>query len=103
MSPKNRRHIRRSFVELIRYFVSVSSIKELEKVNNLENIGHDGISIDISEGGLGMITDYSLKKGDVLFFEKEIKIDDMVVNASIVRWAREIDDNKYRVGLEFVG
>jgi c-di-GMP-binding flagellar brake protein YcgR len=66
----------------------------------------NGVSVDISEGGLGIITDYALKKGDILFFEEEIEEEEIKVSkiapiAAIVRWAKEIEQNKYRAGLVF--
>lgn len=66
----------------------------------------NGVSVDISEGGLGIITDYALKKGDILFFEEEIKEEEIKISkiapiAAIVKWAKEIEQNKYRAGLVF--
>jgi len=49
-----------------------------------------------------MITEYPLKTGDILFFEDVIKINKIVTKASIVRWKKEIEKNRYLVGLEFV-
>ena len=71
-------------------------------MDKLEKIYNDGVSVDISHGGLGMITNFPLTRGDVLYFEPEIKLNDSTENISIVRWALEIEKNKYRVGLEFV-
>jgi len=102
MSSEERRiYERRPFAEPIKYFVTVSSTSELEKIDNLEEIYNEGCSVDISEGGLGMITPFSLKKGDVLFFDHEIKIDKVKTMASIVRWTREIGNNRHLVGMEF--
>jgi c-di-GMP-binding flagellar brake protein YcgR len=75
-------------------------------MERLELIPGNGVSVDISEGGLGMITDHALNKGDILFFEKEIKEEEIKINkiapvAAIVRWAKEIEQNKYRAGLVF--
>jgi len=99
MSFEERRiHERRPFVETIRYFVSMS---ELEKIDNLEEIYNEAVSVDISEGGLAMVTPFPLKKGDILFFEHEIKIEDVKTMASIVRWVREIEHNRHLVGMEF--
>lgn len=92
---KKRRYDRRPFVEPIRYYLSAPYMEKLKKKDC------DGVSVDISEGGLGMITDVPLSIGDILFFEPEIKVNDFSAKASIVAWAREIEYNKYRVGLEF--
>jgi len=39
-----------------------------------------------------------------LVFEEdfEFKTDNISVNTSIVRWTREIEKDRYRVGLEFI-
>ena len=65
---------------------------------------HTGLSVDISKGGLGMITDHPLEVGTILVFDEEvgIRINNISVNAFITRWAREAQKNRYRVGLEFV-
>lgn len=102
MFSKQRRYERRPFVEPIRYFVTVSDTGELENIDYLEEIYSEGISVDISEGGLGMITDYPLTTGDILFFEHELKTNGIIAKASIVRWTKEIEDNRYRVGMEFI-
>jgi hypothetical protein len=49
-----------------------------------------------------MITDCLLLKGDVMFFEPEIKEHDIAEKAAIVRWVKEIQKKKYRVGLMFI-
>jgi hypothetical protein len=87
---------RRPFVRTIKYYLTAPDIEELKKIE------FDAISVDISEGGLGMITDYPFVPGDMLFFKDEIKVNDFVAKSSTVRWAREIEENRCRVGLEFV-
>ena len=91
-----REYVRRTVVRPIRYFVTVSNMGESKKIHNT------GVSIDISKGGLGMITDYPLKGGDILAFEDEIKINDFTAKAAIVRWTEKIEGNKYHVGLGFI-
>jgi len=90
---ERRKYGRRPFVQVIRY----SPFQHLEE---LSEIACEGVSVDISEKGLGMITDCSLKKGDILFFEPEIKVDDSTAIVSTVKWAREIERDVYRVGLK---
>lgn len=93
---EKREHSRRAFVKHIRYSLTVTHKGAFEEFNN------DGVSVDISEGGLGMITDYFLKTGDILFFEHGIKVNkNIIVKTSIVKWAREIEKRRYRVGLKF--
>ena len=68
----------------------------------LKKIYHTGVSVDISEGGLGMITDYPLKAGDILTFEDGVKSSNITAKIAIVRWTQNIEGKKYRVGLRFV-
>jgi hypothetical protein len=90
---EKRKYERRPFVNVIRYF----PYQYLEKSND---VTHEGVTVDISERGLGIITDYPLKKGDFLFFEPEIKINDSTAMVSTVIWARETEKDIYRVGLK---
>jgi len=97
---EKRKYERIPFVKPIKY-----SLQDMH-MENLTLIPGNGASVDISEGGLGMITDHNLKKGDILFFEEEIKEEEIKINkiapiAAIVRWAKEIEQNKYRAGLVF--
>jgi len=90
---EKRKYERRPFVKVIRY----SPYYYLEKSTD---ITCEGVTVDISERGLGMITDRPLKKGDFLFFEPEIKVNDSTAMVSTVTWAREIEKDIYRVGLK---
>ena len=86
-----REYPRTKFIRTVRYYV-----EEFEKPYAT------GVSVDISEGGLGMITEYPLKTGDILFFLDEIKINKIVAKASIVRWIRGIENNRYLAGMQLV-
>jgi hypothetical protein len=90
---EKRKYERRPFVKVIRY----SPLHHSEK---LTEISFEGVTVDLSKIGLGMITDYPLKKGDVLFFEPEINVDDSKAMVSTVKWASEIEKEIYRVGLK---
>ena len=92
---EKRKYERRSFVKPIKY-----SLQDIH-TGKLALTPGNGVSVDISEGGVGMITDHVLKKGDILFFEEGIKINKITPIASIVRWVKEIEQNKYRAGLVF--
>lgn len=92
---EKRRYERNPFVQKIKYFLPAFH-------RDKDRIYSYGDSVDISEGGLGMLTRFPLKRGDILFFDPEIKVYDIVAKSSVVRWTKEID-SKYRVGLEFVG
>lgn len=95
---ERRKNERRPFVKTVRYYL----FYYLLLMEKLEKIHGNAVSLDISEGGLGMITDYPLKGKDILFFEHEIKVNDFVTNSAVVKWVLEIETNRYRVGLEFV-
>jgi hypothetical protein len=93
---EKRKHERKPFIKNIRYYLPAPH-------RDRDRIYSNGDSIDISEGGLGMITYFPLMRGDILFFEPEIKTNGIMAKSSVVRWVREHDnDRKYRVGLEFI-
>lgn len=96
-TKERRKYVRRLFVKAIRYYLPASHIGESEVVHG------DTASIDISEGGLGMITDYPLKEDDMLVFKSEIKVINIIATSAVVKWAKAVKKNKYRVGLEFSG
>jgi hypothetical protein len=97
---EKRKYERRHFVKPIKY-----SLQDIHS-GKLALISGDGVSVDLGEGGIGMITDYALKRGNILFFEEKTKEEEIKINkitpiAAIVRWAKEFEHNKYRVGLAF--
>ena len=96
MTSEKRKYERIPYTTPIKYYLTALRMDKLEKIYN------NGVSVDISRGGLGMITDFPLSRGDVLYFEPEIKINDSTESTSIVRWVLEIEENEYRAGLEFV-
>lgn len=94
-TEEKRKYERRPFVKVTRYYLTAPRTEKLEKIYN------EGVTVDVSEGGLGMITDYPLASGDILYFAHEIKVNNIVAKSAIVKWVKEIEDNRYRVGLEF--
>jgi hypothetical protein len=88
---------RRAFVKALRFYVTV--LLDAEK---LEKVYYTGASIDISKEGISMITDCLLFKGDVVFFEPEIREHNIREKSAIVRWVKEIEKKKYRFGLMFI-
>ena len=93
---EKRRYERKPFVQNIRYYLPAP-------YRSKDRIYSYGDSVDISEGGLGMITYFPLMRGDILFFEPELEINGVMAKSSVVRWVKEVEDvRKYRVGLEFV-
>ena len=95
-TKQKRKYERRLFVKAIRYYLPASHMGESEVVHG------DTASVDISEGGLGMVTDYPLKEDDVLVFKNEIRMINFIATSAVVKWAKEVKKNKYRVGLEFL-
>ncbi len=86
-----RKYTRIPHVSIIKYYVE-----------KFEEPHANGVSVDISQGGLRMITYYPLHIGDILFFEDVIKINKIVAKGSLVRWSKETEKNRYVVGTEFV-
>ena len=94
----DRRACRRiAFVKALHFYVTVLLDAEI-----LEKVYYTGASIDISKEGISMITDCLPFKGDVVFFEPEIKVYDTQEKSAIVRWVKEIEKKKYRFGLMFI-
>ena len=91
-----REHERTSFVTPLKYSVSVLNMQELKKVHNV------AVTVDISDEGLGIITDFPVQQGHVLTFEDDKQINNGIFNkAAIVRWTGKIY-SQYRAGLKFV-
>jgi hypothetical protein len=90
-----RKYVRKPFVSTIKYSIMVLDTGEWRKLHKT------GISTDISEGGLGMVTDYPFKAGDMLTFDEEILINSITVKTAIVKWSRSEGDS-YRVGVGFI-
>jgi hypothetical protein len=90
-----RKFTRTPFITPVKYSVFVLDMKELKRIHDT------AVSVDISTGGLGILTDYPLEEGHVLTFENETRINDITSRAAIVKWTGIIN-NKYRVGLMFV-
>jgi c-di-GMP-binding flagellar brake protein YcgR len=87
---------RKSFVKIVKYVVPVLSSQQRERG------GKYAVSVDISNGGMGIITDFPLEQGQSLTFEKEIPINALISKrAAVVKWAEKMND-KYRAGLKFV-
>ncbi len=95
-SKKLRRYERKPFVAPINYYLLVTNMGKLEKING------KGVLVDISEGGLGMITDYPLEIEHILILQDKVNINNITAKASVVKWALEMEKNKYRVGMEFI-
>lgn len=53
-------------------------------------------SVDISEGGAGVLTDYPVSPGSAIKFEN-----DLDYKSGIAVWSRRVNDTDYRVGIKF--
>ena len=84
---------RKSSIKVIRYAVSPLSSQSMEMARQR------AVSLDISNGGMGIITDFPLEQGQSLTFEDEIFL--ISKRVALVKWT-EKRNNKYRVGLKFV-
>lgn len=92
---ERRKYERIPFLKSVRYYLPAPHVEKTKKIYSYGNC------VDISKGGIGMITDYPLVKGNTVFFLDEFKIDNIVAKSGIVRWTEETRNNRYRVGLEF--
>lgn len=64
----------------------------------IEESGLKASVVDISEDGVGILTDYPLEPGRILWFNDEV-----VRNVGIVRWRIDfILQNRCRVGVQFI-
>ncbi|NWF51600.1 MAG: DUF2934 domain-containing protein [Nitrospirae bacterium] len=90
---ERREYERHPFKKVIRYSPFYLSEKSFK-------ISHEGIIVDISKKGLGMITDIPLEKGSILFFDPDIVLNDSIAIVSTVKWASEVEKDLYRVGLK---
>jgi DNA-binding response OmpR family regulator len=94
MNMENRRSKRRQERRPLRgnfdYSIKAPELKESKP------LVLKGKMVDISDGGMGVTTDYSLHAGQM------IEIEGMDQKAGIVKWISMIDSNAFRVGIEFV-
>jgi extracellular factor (EF) 3-hydroxypalmitic acid methyl ester biosynthesis protein len=91
LNGSTRQFERKPYFKIIDYSVSARESRE-RKWLNLK-----GKAIDISEGGIGIQTDYPLAPGHMLWFNDGIKD-----KAGFVRWCIQLD-NDYRVGIKLDG
>jgi len=96
-SLKRRKYERIPFDKPIRFYLLTSHTDKLK----LKRVDCEGVSVDVSEEGLGIITNHPMATGDTLFFKEDLKIDRIVARSAMVRWVEEIENNRYRAGLQF--
>jgi hypothetical protein len=91
-----RKHPREYHVSFVRYSLNILDMGKAKEVFDI------GVSVDISERGLGLITRYPLEAGQYLLFENLNLVNNITAEASVVRWVQEFRDQMFRVGLEFI-
>ena len=94
---ERRKYERKPYVKHLRFYLTAL----YTDISKMKEPDYEGISIDISEEGLGMITDYPLNEGDILFFKDEVKVNDNIATSGIVKCVQRLADTRYRIGLEF--
>jgi c-di-GMP-binding flagellar brake protein YcgR len=94
---EKRKYERRPYVKHLRFHLAASDIDKPKR----DDVEYEGMSFDISDGGIGMITSHPLNEGDILLFKDEIKVDTLVATSGVVRWVLRLADTTYRSGLEF--
>lgn len=82
-----RRFKRRPYVKTIDFILNVI------EVNGSKNMNLKGETIDISDGGICVKTDYPLEPGHTLLFS------DGIGRAGVVKWCARVD-NTYKVGVQ---
>ena len=85
-----RKKVRRPFVEGITFFLTV--IHEGEE----RRWAMPAQSIDISDDGIGLLTQYPLKKSHIIGFG-----DDLDRKSGVVAWSLRQDEQHYRAGIKF--
>ncbi len=93
---EKRKYERKPFDKSVKFYLFLHTDKLKLNMDDCE-----AVSVDISEKGLGIITDHPMTTGDTLFFKEDLKVNKIIVRSAIVRWVREIENNKYRAGLQF--
>jgi len=73
-----------------------------EKAREVKNILIQGVGLDISQGGIGLVAEYPLKEGKLvrLFVPVQGK-KTMVPVFSIIKWSKPME-SQFRAGLQFL-
>ena len=67
MYPDRRRHERKPFDKPVRFYLLTSHTSKLK----LMRVNCEGVSVDVSEEGLGIITNHPMATVDTLTFKEE--------------------------------
>ena len=85
-----RRHERRPLKETFDFSIKAAELAESRILNLKGNI------VDISDGGIGILTEYSLHAGQT------IEIEGAEHKAGIVKWISMTGNNEFRAGIEYI-
>lgn len=91
-----RQHTRTPLVLSIKYSAVALTFREMKDISDT------AVSVNVSNGGLGIVTGYPLEKGHVVIFEDEIEMNNIKAKFAVVRWGNKVEGNKYQVGLKFI-
>jgi len=80
----------------VQYSVVISKLMEFKKITD------SAVAVDISRGGIGLLTRFLLETGHVMIFDNQIKINDITAKIGVVRWVDRSNNSMYRVGLKFI-
>ena len=82
---------RKPYEKAINCSVNILDFKELTRLNLTAN------TVNISEGGICIRTNYPFENGHVLKFHTDIGR-----NAGIVRWGKPDDNGIFKAGIKFI-
>ena len=88
-ADEKRRHQRKAYTASLKYY----------REGEPESTPHTSTSIDISDSGVGIITDHELEPGQVIIFKN--KENPSLQKLAIVQWSMK-SGGKYRAGLLFL-
>ena len=96
MKTELRESTRESIAIPVQYSVVISKFREIEKITD------SAVAVDISTGGIGLLTHFFLEAGHVMIFDNQIKMNGITAKIGVVRWVDRSNNSKYRVGLKFI-
>jgi|WetSurSiteA1Bulk_404760.scaffolds.fasta_scaffold67408_2 c-di-GMP-binding flagellar brake protein YcgR len=80
----------------VQYSVVISKFREMEKITD------SAVAVDISTGGIGLLTRFLLEAGHIMIFDNQIKMNGITAKIGVVRWVDRSDNSMYRAGLKFI-
>ncbi len=89
MGAELRRHSRNNYLGTVHYCLDPHSREGVMIASG----------IDVSESGLSMFSSYPLKKGQGILIKSSLPVPH---RKAMVKWVKELKENWYQVGLEFI-